>query len=113
MQQLLMDNVLPLALRRKPISIALLLKQPVIDTLFKYYEDALAELYKFYTTSSDLRQKGKGLLKSTTHVVDSFEDEFEINQQAKLKSYYESSAANKMGYADFVRFATDFGLVTE
>lgn len=113
MQQLLMDNVLPLASRRKPISIALLLKQPNIDSLFKYYEDALLEIYKFYTVSADLRKKGNNMLKSTTHNIDVFDNEVELIEEAKLKAYRELSTSNKMSFFDFIRFANDFGLVKD
>jgi hypothetical protein len=112
MQQLLMDNVLPLATRRKPVTISLLLKQPVIETLFKYYEEALSELYKFYTTSADLRRKGNNLMRSTTHHIDVFDNEVELIEEAKLKASRELGNLNKMGYSDFLRFAKDFGLIT-
>ena len=112
MQQLLMDNVLPLATRRKPVTIALLLKQPHIEALFKYYEDALLELYKFYTTSADLRRKGNNMMRSTAHHVNIFEEEIGVIEEAKLRAARELSASNKMAYLDFIRFATDFGLVT-
>jgi hypothetical protein len=112
MQQLLMDNVLPLATRRKPVSIALLLKQPPIDALFKYYEDALFELYKFYITSADLRRKGNNMMRSTAHQIDIFENEIEQIEEVKMKAARELTASNKMSYLDFVRFATDFGLIT-
>lgn len=112
MQQFLMDNILPLAPRRKPISIALLLKQPPIEAIFKYYEDALAELYKFYTTSSDKHRKGKAMLRSTNRSAHSFDDQKEHIEEAKQRSQKENNSANRLGYNDFIRFATDFGLVT-
>eukprot|EP01031_Cornospumella_fuschlensis_P033828 gene33828-40929_t len=112
MQQFLMDNVLPLAPRRKPIAIQSTLKQPVIETLQKYYEDALMELYKFYTTSSDKNRKGKHMLKTTSTLGSTFDDQIDAIQEAKKKLNQESSSSNKMSYDDFIRFATDFGLVT-
>eukprot|EP00981_Chlorochromonas_danica_P015277 scaffold11522_cov239-Ochromonas_danica.AAC.4 len=112
MQQLLMDNVLPLAPRRKPISVQYLLKQPPIEALFKYYEDALMELYKFYTMSSDKSRKGKHMLRSTTHMGSTFDDQRELIEEAKQRLRKESPSSHKMGYEDFIRFATDFGIVT-
>jgi hypothetical protein len=112
MQQFLMDNVLPLAPRRKPVSLAQLLKQPPIEALYKYYEDALLELYKFYTTSSDKHRKGKHMLRSTNHLASTFDDQKELIAEAKQRSQKEAVSANKMGYEDFFRFANDFGIVT-
>ncbi len=113
MQQLLMDNLLPMASKRKPVSIALLLKQPNIEAIFKYYEDSLQELYKFYTTSSDLDRRGKNMVRSMSHLAETFDDQREVFQEAKNRSSKDSSnAPNRMGYPDFIRFANDFGLVT-
>lgn len=94
------------------MTVALLLKQPQIDALFKYYEEALHEIYKFYTTSSDLRKKGHNMLRSTAHTVDVFDNEVELIEESKLKAYRELTTANKMCFADFIRFSNDFGLVT-
>jgi len=116
MQQLLMDNILPLASRRKPYSISELLKQPHIEVIFKYYEEALKEIYKFYTTSSDIIQKGKNMISSTNQKIDTFDDAKELYAEVKKKRLAGSqdglNGATKMGYADFVRFANDFGLIT-
>lgn len=112
MQQFLMDNVLPMAPRRKPITIQFLLKQAPIEALFKYYDVALMELYQFYTTSSDKNRKGKHLLRSTTQSASTFDDQKEMIEEAKQRLQKESNSSHRMGYDDFTRFANDFGLVT-
>lgn len=115
MQQLLMDNVLPLAARRKPYSISQLLKQPHIEAILKYYEDALKELYKFYTTSSDIIQKGKNMASSLSHRAETFDQAKEMFDEAKIRtaSHDLLYATTKMGYGDFMRFANDFGLISK
>lgn len=117
MQQLLMDNILPLASRRKPVTIALLLRQPAIETIFKYYEDALQEIYKFYTVSSALNHKDKALQRSVTTSAATFDDQFEemlaMEGETKGKdAIKEVSRGHQMSHPDFIRFANDFGLVT-
>lgn len=115
MQQLLLDNILPMASRRKPISIAALVKQPHIELIYKYYEDALIELFKFYTTSSDLNKKGRTMMYSTSHLADTFDGQRAIIEEAKgrvQRGAADPNHSNRMGYHDFIRFANDFGLVT-
>jgi hypothetical protein len=134
MQQLLMDNILPMACRRKPVNIILLLKQPNIDAIFKYYEDALKELYKCYTISSALNKKGKALQRSVKSSANNpFDDNHQNNETMgggggggggngnnnsnnnsnKSKGGYDQElASHQMSYADFMRFANDFGLVS-
>lgn len=111
MQQLLMDNILPMASRRKPVSIELLLKQSNIDAIFRYYEEALRELYKFYTISSALNSKGKALQRSVKSTSHTFDDQRLEHEETRAKSR-EESAEHQMSYADFIRFSNDFGLVT-
>lgn len=115
MQQLLMDNILPIAPRRKPISIQYLLKQTNIENLFKYYQDALFDIYKYYTTTSDLKIKGKNMLKSTT--TSTFDDQKEQIEEAKQRMLREyqmhNNSSNRLDYNDFFRFAHDFGIMSE
>lgn len=112
MQQLLMDNILPLALRRKPVSVTSIMRQPVIEELFKYYEDALNQLFRFYATASAKSASSKSLLKTTSAQVKTFDDQRKIIErlQDAGKKGSENSLANSIGYADFVRFSGDFGL---
>jgi hypothetical protein len=112
MQQLLMDNILPLAARRKPVSISSFLKQPTIETLMKYYESALTELFKFYATSSDQNLKGKNMIRATSNIVKTFDDQRGLIEESKSRSAIQNTSVHCIGYADFIRFATDFGLTT-
>jgi hypothetical protein len=111
MQQLLMDNILPLASRRKPVTIEVLLRQSNIENIFKYYEEALKELYKFYTTSAALTNKGNNLQRSVRSSHLSFDDQRESFEETRGKSREESSE-HQMSYSDFIRFSNDFGMVT-
>lgn len=101
-----------MASTRKPVSIAALLRQPVIENIFKYYEDALLEIFRFYTTSSDYSQKVKNMIKSTSKIGQTFDDTKESIQNTKQKASNKESTSNKMAYADFLRFANDFGLIS-
>lgn len=112
MQQLLMDNILPLALRRKPVSVMSIMRQPVIEELFRYYEDALNQLFRFYATASAKSASSKSLLKTTSAQVKTFDDQRKIIErlQDAGKKSSENSLSNSIGYTDFVRFSGDFGL---
>ena len=59
MQQLLMDNILPLASRRVIVDLSSLVYQDPIEALYSYYEDSLLELFRYYATASDNLSKGK------------------------------------------------------
>lgn len=112
MQQLLMDNILPNAARRKPVDITSFLKQPTIEALFKYYENALLELFKFYAMSSDQNQKGKNMIRATSNIVKTFDDQRGLIEEAKTRNHIQNSSSNCIGYADFMRFANDFAMTT-
>lgn len=105
-----MDNVLPLASRRNPTSIATILKQPVIEGLFKYYEDALKQLFNFFATSSQQLTKGKNMVLSTRERTKTFDEQVNLIEEAKVRSHIQTSHANMLAYKDFLRFANDFGL---
>lgn len=109
-QQLLMDNVLPLASRRVIVDMSHFVHEPHVDALFAYYEEALAELFRFYATASDQKTKGRNMMKSTKSKTATFEEQKEEFIQAKARNLLLNSFANQMGYGDFLRFASDFGL---
>lgn len=48
MKQILMDNVLPFASRRSPISIKPVIRQPEILSLFNYYKESLIALMVWF-----------------------------------------------------------------
>lgn len=110
MQQLLMDNLLPFASRRVPYDISTVLKKPTVETLYKYYEDSLTELFRFYATASDQVTKKKQLMNSTRTHSSSFEESRREIEAAKSSQSLQNSMANHVGYSDFVRFTSDFGL---
>ncbi len=112
MQQLLMDNLLPMAARRKPVSIASFLRQAPVESMLKYYETALLELFKFYAASSDQNLKGKSMIKATSNIVKTFDDHTRIIEESRTRTNIQNSSINCIGYADFMRFANDFGMTT-
>jgi hypothetical protein len=129
MQQLLMDNILPLAPRRKPTDVSSLLKTAPVYELFKYYEDALMQLFRFYATSSVKSASARTMIKTTSGAGNkSFDEHASVSasnpgpssSSSSSSSYFtnkksgsaanENSLANSIGYADFVKFSSDFGL---
>lgn len=112
MQQLLMDNILPLAARRKPINISTFLKQPPIESLLRYYEAALSDMFQFYSSSSDQTLKGKNMIKATSNLVKTFDDQKELIEESKVKSQQQNSVSHCIGYTDFMRFCNDFSMTT-
>lgn len=90
------------ASRRKPIVVHNFMTQPQVESLFHYYEDALLEIYRFYSASSD--NKNRNMVQSIGPAVRTFDD-LKNNKEEKDKG-----KGTQMAYADFLRFAGDFGL---
>jgi hypothetical protein len=117
MQQLLLDNILPMAARRRPVPLDGIVLQPQVEELFFYYEDALQEIYRFYATNTE--SISRNMIKSTgsTAKAKTFDEQRErsLLAAAKEKSTQTASRAgsgssSQMEYADFLQFASDFGL---
>jgi hypothetical protein len=109
MQQLLMDNVLPLASRRKPVALNSFLNQPPVEQLFRYYEDAFAEIYRFYAASSEVKSRSITQTTSGKKKEMTFDDHKVHTEEAK-KEKSSTRPGSQMSYPDFLRFAGDFGL---
>ena len=112
LQQLLMDNILPLASRRKPIDITSYLQIPAITALNHYYKEALLEIFRFYATASEQSEKGKIMMRSTSSTANrlkTFDEQKEDMDEAKATSTLQNSLANRMDYNDFIRFGQDMG----
>lgn len=118
MEQLLMDNVLPMASRRKPILAEALLTQPAVEALYEYYEDALKAFYRFYTSSSEA--KGRTMVQSLGPSVRTFDDHKEEQTRSRQSAAAPGAAESvspvkggtQLSYTDFLRFASDFGLTS-
>ncbi len=112
MQQLIMDNLIPYASKRRVIDIASVLKQHEIEKQFKYYEDSLLEIFRAYASAADHNSKRNLLLKSTMKVSHTKATFDSLNNEEKNKSTspLKNSLANHIGYQDFIRFAGDYGL---
>ena len=112
LHQLLMDNILPLASRRKPIDISAYLQIPSIVALQMYYKEALLELFRFYATASEHNAKGKIMMRSTSSTSNrakTFDEQKEELEEAKANSILQNSLANRLDYNDFIRFGQDMG----
>mmetsp|Transcript_6826 Transcript_6826/g.6130 ORF Transcript_6826/g.6130 Transcript_6826/m.6130 type:complete len:441 (+) Transcript_6826:27-1349(+) len=105
MQQLLMDNLLPMALRRKPVSIKEFITLPEIDSLFHYYEDALLEIYRFFSTINDKRAMTSSIIKTTSSRSKTFDE-----HSKHIESIDKSNLSSGMSYNDFFKFSIEFGL---
>lgn len=115
MQQLLMENILPLAHKREPISISSILKAPGMEALLRHFESAFATMFRFFAVSSDEVTKKKGLIKSlgqSNQITATFEDHRQLIEEAASRCRMESALAKHMAYADFIRFVHEVGLVS-
>lgn len=113
MQQLLMDNILPMAHRRVPKSIAAtVLKEPGIEHLLKYYETSLQQIFKYFAAASDQLTKDRNMVKATQHIVRTFDDQVRQIQKANARCVQQTAVAKMMSYADFLKFTSDLGLVS-
>ena len=111
MQQLLMDNILPLAQRREPTSIANIMRDPVIESLLKYYDSSLSSMFKHFAAASDQLIKDRNMVRATRHAVRTFDDQVQQIQQANARCQQQSAVSKQMSYADFLRFTSDLGLI--
>lgn len=113
MQQLLMDNILPLASRRKPIDINSFLLNAGIGQLYTYYKDSLNELFRFFATHSEQDKKVRSMVKSTSGSTKakSFDEEKDLISEAKRR-LTSQGPGQKMGYHEFMRFSSEFGIVS-
>lgn len=113
MQQLLMDNILPLAQRREPTSIAAIMREPAVESLLKYYDSSLHSMFKHFAAASDQLLKDRNMVKATRNTVRTFDDQVQQIQQANARNQQQSAVSKQMSYADFLRFTSDLGLISK
>jgi len=113
MQQLLMDNILPLAQRREPTSIASIMSEPAVEALLKYYDSSLHSMFKHFAAASDQLLKDRNMVKATRNTVRTFDDQVQQIQQANARNQQQSAVSKQMSYADFLRFTSDLGLISK
>jgi len=129
-QQLLMENVLPLASRRNPKSVDAVLGDGEVKGLKRYFKEALRYIFEFYASSgmeNERAKKGQKTLKGNKD-FDTMKNETSSRFRSVNKSMsppggngsdsgrrkpQHNSMANSMSYADYVRFASDFGLTSK
>lgn len=89
-QQLLMENILPLASRRSPDPVTTHLEDPEVIGLFAHFDDALYSLYSFYATAADAKRR--------------------VNTASAKSRRRVNTMKECLGYNEFLRFAMDFHL---
>jgi hypothetical protein len=112
MQQLLMDNILPLASRRIPVDITQVLAQPAVEALYSYYKDSLTEVFRFLAVTSDSFLKSKNMTLTNNGINGAprtFDEQAIIFEIARSKGKQQNANAHEVGYQDFVRFCNDLG----
>ncbi len=107
-----MDNLLPFAMRRKPIDLSFAMHHPSICQMFEYYSDALMDIFQFYALSGDNKDKGKNMIRTTGAKNKTFDEQKELIAMAKELELLQSQSSHQMNYTDFMRFANDFGMMS-
>lgn len=105
MQQLLMDNILPLASRRRPLTAQSIMSQRPVETLLTYYVDALTEIYRFYAASSEIKMVPTNNAQQKGMTFDDLKEESSRDKSVAAKP------GSEMSYPDFLRFAGDLGFL--
>mmetsp|Transcript_28979 Transcript_28979/g.53860 ORF Transcript_28979/g.53860 Transcript_28979/m.53860 type:complete len:480 (+) Transcript_28979:163-1602(+) len=117
MHQLLMDNILPMAARRRPFSMSSFVSQPGIMSLFEYYSDALTEIFKYYGKNAE--SLSKSMFKTCAATSKSFDEEKQLIAESHLltktkreetKKIFSKKNETRLAYSEFLKFASDFGL---
>jgi hypothetical protein len=139
-QQLLMENILPLASRRAPKSIdALLATNGEIAGLFNYFHKSLIAIFEFYASEglqSNRAKAGARGMKNTCRDFDELQDESRARLAAsgngeikgtmktspnrsmsgtsvKSGAIKQNSMTSSMSYSDFIHFSSDFCLTSK
>jgi|TARA_B100000795_G_C22765940_1_gene425700 hypothetical protein len=89
-QQLLMENVLPLASRRSPDPVATHMEDPEVIGMFEYFDDSLYALYSFYASAADAKRRTNTKTKNSRRRVNTMKE--------------------CLGYNEFLKFAQNFHL---
>lgn len=117
MHQLLMDNILPMAARRRPFSMSSFVDQPGIVALFDYYNEALTEIFKHYGNNAE--SLSKRMFKTSATTSKSFDEEKQLiaeslllskTQREENKKSFSNKNETRLAYGEFLKFASDFGL---
>ena len=89
-QQLLMENVLPLASRRSPDPVAIHLEKEDVRDILDYFGDAIHSIFQFYATAADHKRR--------------------TDTSDKKKTMKVNTMKEALGYNEFLKFAVDFNL---
>ena len=130
-----MENVLPLASRRSPKSVDLILSDPQVRQLYHYFGPSLRHIFEFYAGEGSHSAKSKAASKGFMAEAGTFDD---LKEESKARfrqarragggtsptpsssgasvsssKMGKNSMTNALGYPDFGRFGTDFGLTSK
>mmetsp|Transcript_17062 Transcript_17062/g.40004 ORF Transcript_17062/g.40004 Transcript_17062/m.40004 type:complete len:429 (-) Transcript_17062:318-1604(-) len=115
-QQLLMENILPLAHRRNPQTIENQLRAGQNAMLRTYFDEALLELYKFYAAES--QNEEKATTNSTVQAKDFDELGAQSTRSRNIRrssvmfsfNSAEYASTKSLSYIHWMKFCSDFGL---
>ena len=110
MQLLLMDNILPLASRRHPVQLQPILSQPAVEALFEFYEEALHDIFRYYANNSD--HVSRNMIRATASNCKSFDETRHQLAEEKERFQQNKHTSHRLGYFEYLKFATDFGLAS-
>lgn len=113
LQRLLLDNILPLASRRCPDAVDMFLANTDVQRLFDYYRESLEAIFSFYA-SSDKRTTAV----SASAGGASYGSGMSFSQRggsvapgsARGTRMGTNTMKDALGYAEFLKFASDFDL---
>ena len=114
MKQLLLDNVLPLALRREESEeIQMVLQSPDITVQKLYWQEPLLHLFEYYSSLSLNKARSKLMVQSMNDSTKSFDDhsnDIDYASQISLKAIVSDSKSKcLLDYPEWLRFCNDFG----
>jgi len=110
-QRLLMDNILPLASRRRPDAVDMFIMNDDVNRLFDYYREALEQIFAFYATS-DKRTTAAMIAAnnaSSSRISNSSMLGYSGRSPGRATKAV-NSMKGALGYQEFLKFASDFDL---
>ena len=103
--QLLMENILPLASRRQPESIASLMEDPEVQGIFEQFGEALRQIFLFYADLSERR-----LRKEAARAAEKLRSPGAKAHAPKPRRTRYDEPIAEMHYEEYQRFMSDYRL---
>lgn len=110
-QRLLMDNILPLASRRRPDAVDMFIMNDDVNRLFDYYREALEQIFAFYATND---KRTTAAMMAANNASSSRTSNSSMLGYSGRSPGRATKSVNSMkgalGYQEFLKFASDFDL---